>query len=1011
MPVLLANCRVGMHHARSLCLGLILLPLVLCTPLAAQTLSTGSLVGRILAPDGGSLEGVLVTLSRGDRNWEESVTADRTGAFMFRFLDPGTYALRAERLGFVPLEVAGIIVRSSGSAEVGLTLRPSPPPVTDVDRVTFARVRTSAVTRGDPLLAEELDRLPFQSVGASALSTLEPFSGAGLQGRGLPERLTSLTLDGMPLRTVHPPGSGAGMFHPGPWPLGLFEEIEFVRSGVDVEWGFHPGGLVRASSRRGGNAREFEVRVGVTGGPLGFDSPLPGEVDPTLGPEVTAVLSGAITPDTTTYRVVLDLRRVARPQSVLAGSSVGAAEAFLQSAGETGGVPGRGDGVATWDMASLFGRVDWSPRETLGVSVRSGMNLLRDGAWDGGNPRPEADRATLESHEGFLHGSLTSRMGEAGALEVRVGLDTSQREYRASRLPGNGSPAPPRTLVHRGGVMAGGDSDVEGEFGRTGFSLGTVLHYLGGRHHLKGGVELGREGHRADRRSAQAPVFLFPTQEDFVDRRGLLSAALGSPIDASYASARMAVFLQDRWMPSPSFSVTAGARIEYQNLPLEDLHSDERWFEASGIDGAEVADPSIQVSPRVSWEWSPGGGGRLTLSGAAGLQRGQYDPALLLEVLGDTGTVTGFRRVGSQAAWPGVAAPDPPGVAGRRLTLMGPRFDQPLSRFLEASLSMALGRFTVAEVTAEQRHTDFLPRRRDLNRVPRRFARDQFGREIFGQVVHQDGLLAILPGSDRRFQEFDIVSALESDGWSTWSGVTMGVRHATGDDRSLRVSYTWSTVEDNAPLSEAGWPRMVRERPGADGEDPTWLAGTSDLHRPHHVRASGSLRLPGIPGITLGGVYSGKSGRPFTPTVRDLLGADPTALVGLHPITIPEALVGLTAPLEGAWPCLRDLRGGGLQRNTCRAGSVHVLDTRVTVSLPAPAGQNWHLSLDVYNLLDAGDEIPDGALFLVDGAGSVSEDPGSDRITLPVVLNPDFGQPLFRSSPGRHLRVGLTMRF
>ena len=1011
MPVLLANCRIGMHHARSLCLGLILLPLVLCTPLAAQTLSTGSLMGRVLFADGGSMEGVLVTLSRGDRHWEESLTADRTGAFMFRFLDPGTYDLRAERLGFVPLEVSGVTVRSSGSVEVELTLRPSPPPVRDVDRVTFAQVRTSSVTRLDLLLAEELERLPFQSVGASALSALEPFSGAGLQGRGLPERLTSLTLDGIALRTVQPPGSGAGMFHPGPWPLSLFEEIEFVRSGVDVEWGFHPGGLVRASSRRGGNAREFEVRVGASGGPLGFDSPLPGEVDPMLGPEVTAVLAGPITPDTANYRLVMDLRRVARPHSVLAGSSVEAAEAFLQSAGETGGVPGHGDGIATWDLASLFGRVDWNPRETLGVSVHSGMNLLRNGAWDSGNPRPEADRATLESHEGFLHGSLTSRLGEAGALEVRVGLETGRREYRASPPSGSGSLGLPRTLVHSGGVMAGGDSDVEGLFDRTGFSVGTVLHYLGERHQLKGGVELGREGHRADGRSAQGPVFMFPTQEDFVDRRGLLSAALGSPVDASYSSARMAVFFQDRWTPSPSFSLTAGLRIEYQNLPLDDLHFDQRWFETSGIDGAEVADPTIQVSPRLSWEWSPGAGSPLTLSGAAGLQRGQYDPAILLEVLGDTGTVTGFRRMGSQAAWPEVTAPDPPGLAGRRLTLLGPRFDQPLSRFLEGAISVSLGRFTVAELIGEHRRTDFLPRRRDLNRVPLRFAEDQFGREIFGEVVQEDGLVTIHPGSDRRFQGFDVVSALESDGWSTWSGVTLGVRHATGDDRSLRVSYTWSTAEDNVPLSESGWPRMVRERPGADGEDPAWMAGTSDLHRPHHLRASGSLRVPGLPGVTLGGVYSGKSGRPFTPTVRDLLGADPTALVGLHPITIPEELVGLTAPLEGTAPCLRDLRGGEPQRNTCRAGSVHFLDARVTVSLPAPAGQRWHLSVDVFNLLDAGDEIPDGALFLVDGAGSVGEDAGSDRIVLPVVLNPRFGQPLFRSSPGRYLRVGLTMRF
>ena len=1011
MPVPLAICGTGLRHGRSWRIGLILLSLFLTTPLAAQTLSTGSLVGRVLSADGGPLDGVLVTLSQGDRGWEESLTADRTGGFVFRFLEPGTYHLQAERLGFVPLRVDGVTVRSSDRVEVELVLRPSPPPVREVDEITFAQVRTSAVPRLEPLLPRELERLPFGSAGMSALSSLEPFSGAGLQGRGLPERFTALTLDGIALRSVQPPGSGAGMFHPGPWPMELFQEVEFLRSAVDVEWGDDPGALVRASTRRGGNAREFQVRVGATGGPLGFDTPLSGAVDPVLGPEVTAVLSGPIVTDTASYRVVLDFRRVARPQSVLSGSSIGAAEAFLQSAAGSGGVPLRGDGVGTWDMASVFSRVDWQPRDALELSVRSGIHLLRDGAWDSGAPRPEVDQATLESLEGFLHGTLTSRLGEAGALELRLGLESSQREYRAAPLPGSEALPPPRTLVHRGGVMAGGDPETEGEFGRTGFSLGTVLHYLGGRHHVKGGVELGMEGHRADGRTAPGPVFLFPTQEDFVDRRGLVATALGSPADASYSSSRMAVFFQDRWMPSPSFALTAGVRIEYQDLPLDDLHSDQRWFEASGIDGAQVEDPSIQVSPRVSWEWSPGAGGPVTLSGAAGLQRGQYDPSILLEVLGDTGTVTGFRHGGSQAGWPRAGAPDPPGAAATRMTLLGPRFEQPLSRFLEGALALSLGRRTVAEVGGEYRRTDFLPRRRDLNRVPRRFAQDQFGREIFGEVIQEDGLVAIRPGSDRRFQGFDVVSALESDGWSTWSGVTLGIRHSAGEDRSLRASYTWSTLEDNVPLSEAGWPRMVRERLGSDGEEPAWLTGDSDLHRPHHLQVSGSLRLPGVPGVTLGGVYSAKSGRPFTPTVRDLLGADPTALMGLHPILIPEDLVELTAPLDGNWPCLGNLRRGELRRNSCRMGSVHFLDARATVSLPAPEGQRWHLSVDVFNLLDSGDEIPDGALFLVDGAGSVGEGLAGDRIRLPVVLNPGFGQPLFRNSPGRSLRVGLTMRF
>jgi hypothetical protein len=1009
MPVSFSRRTVQSARTRTSAWVLFGLLLMLPAELAlAQTVATGGLRGQVQAADGGPLDGVIVTLVREELGWERDAVADREGQFAFLFLPPGDYQLLVERLGYIPLRVSAVRIRAGRTASAPLVLRPSAPPIEEVDRVDFSRLGVGGLPGSESYLGEDLVRLPVRSGTLDGLGGGVGPAAAGNRNRGLPVRFTGLVIDGIAYQGLDIPAGGPGAVGQWAWPLQAFEAIDFVGSGTDVEWGGDVSAIVQASTRPGGNRSAFSLDLGTSLGPVGLDTGGSDALDPRASPELTAVLSGPIVPDTARYRLLLNVSRRADPLTFVTRSSDAMLDAVRQAAGTDGLSLVPGGGVATTDQGSLFGRLDWDFGSDVSLAVHSGLRLVRESAWDRGLPRPDPERSSLASRQLMVGGNLLSRFGTRNAFEVRLGVGSSTVERDLGTTGSAGTPT--STLVHAGSVRTAPDPALVGTFGQTTLHLATVLHHLGDRHRIKAGLAVDVGRHDVSGRPGAGLAFQFPTPTDLSARQGALASAQGAPADAAFTMAGIGVFVQDRWMLSPSFDLTGALRIDYQNLPLEDRPRNEAWFDVSGLDTREVEDARPAILPRVGWEWRPG---RVVVAGGAGLHRGSLDVPVLLEALGDTGSVRVDRFLGELGHWPGpssIAAE--PGATGRRLAILGPRLEAPRARVLDLSISAPIGTGIRAEVAVEHRRTEFLTRVRDLNLVQGRFALDQFGREVRG-VVHRTGdLIAIRPGSDRRFGGFDQVLALETDGWSEWTGVTVALVHAVPGERTLRASYTASRSTDNAPMTASGWPLLTGARPAPDGEDPSWVEGPSDLHRPHEFVADGHIRIPVGVDVTLGGRYSARSGAPFTPTVRDLLGdLHLTSPAAGQPLSLDGEMASLASSLEGEWPCLRELRGGSRARNQCRTEALHELDARLTLGLPSPGGTSWSLSLDAMNILDARDPYPDPALFIVDGSRSFSENPSAGTIALPVILNPGFGRSINIPSPGRSYRVGLTVRF
>ena len=1013
------TARTALSRFATAALGVII-AVAAAPSLDAQTATTGVVAGMVEAAGGQPLEGVEVTLFRDGGADERVVQVGRDGRFRSGLLSPGQYEALVERFGFVPVRVSDITVRSGRQTAFRVTLREAPPPVTETDRYSFAQVATEqahpGATRG--LRRSDLDALPFSDHELTDVLARWTRAGTrtapGFSIMGLPGQLTGVSVDGIRFEPLSHPRMGPGFLHFTALSPLFLQELEFSSQDLDGERGGISGARLAATTLQGGNRLEVQAFGGALGQPLGLDGPLGGSVDTGIAPEGGILVRGPIVSDTLHFALGVQARRASRTVSPFGTSSAEQGALFLDAIDDQDRPldarlgPTR---VDRWDAVSTFGRVDWNLSDRSTLTATSHVGLARAADPDD-IPRPAlAPPEGIDASDALVRVSYLRVMGDRGALEIRSGFESSSREYGGASLAGDALDG--RTWIQTGGIVAGTDPTVPGRFQQSTLRLAPTVHFGARDHQIKAGMDVARKRFEEESMGILAPSAGHPDVQAFQEGRGFAVRRDGPRRDVAFDRSTLAFFVQDRWNPAPGLTMTGSLRFSGEALPLEDILPSEGWAGQTGLPRIRTDDDTRhRISPRLQVEWTPDAGGTWRLSGSAGIQHGEVHPGLLAEVLADSGAVRHRQSLGALSG----SADDQVVFEGRTLSLLGPRFDAPRTQSLDLELARALRPGTSLELDFGVRQTDFLPRRRDLNRVPARYARDQFDRELFGEVVQRSGVIAVRPGSDRRFSDFATVSALESTGWATWWGLTLGVVHQGTGPLELNAAYTYSRTRDNLPQGGTGWPTLTAgQTAGSGAGEAEWVEGRSDLDVPHRFVASGTFELLESPGLRVGALYGFRSGTPFTPGIRDLLhGSDPLGPGAvLHgsgtPISIP-ADMGAPDQLTREWPCVADLVGAGRERNTCRTSGIHDLNLRLGMDLGTRAGWRITLDVDALNLLDDGPYLPDPAVFVVDGSGDLPA-VSNGRLSLPVTVNPNFGAPLVRLSPGRSLRIGLGLRY
>jgi len=218
-----------------------LLALVLFTGLAAiaQT-NSGTLMGKVKDKDTGeplSFATIIVFLNG---NTVNGGSADIDGKFSIKPLEPGTYEVTVQSVGYKTQAIKGVIINSSKITSLPDVLLVSSTELGEVEVVDYKvpLIDKDGGPSGGTVTREELKNMP----GRSALGFATTVAGAtntgdGISIRGAREGSTWVYIDGIKVR-----GSSA-------LPKSAIEEVSVITGGIPANIGDVTGGVVNISLR------------------------------------------------------------------------------------------------------------------------------------------------------------------------------------------------------------------------------------------------------------------------------------------------------------------------------------------------------------------------------------------------------------------------------------------------------------------------------------------------------------------------------------------------------------------------------------------------------------------------------------------------------------------------------------------------------------------------------------------------------------------------------------------
>lgn len=964
----------------------------------AQSLSSGSLHGVVVDSLGERIGGANLLLEDERTGFARNSAADREGRFDFSLLPPGEYSLLVEQFGTRPLLLEGLRIRAGEPLEIPVVLARATGAVESADRLRYSGgLLTRAAGVVIPIPREQLLLVPTERREAVEWARHASATTTDLQMEGLPASYSRLWVDGAAVSPLTASLLTSSTLLGAAFPLSSLSGAELIASLADVEWSGVTGGVLNLHSRRGGRETQIDafgsfsndaLRTGGAG--------LSGEPYQSIQGGFGA--SGSLVPDTVAFVVGVEAWRLGSPGERLAANPLD--EAALEVARSTYGVEleDRGLGVQQSDVVSAFGRFDWLLSPTSALQVRANFaNISRaPGALISASGLSHGE--SFEGRELFSNVILTTRYSDRVQQEIRFGFDSGERSYAtdpsglsgATRILGStlslGSDRLPLSVSRAQSVRASG-----------------TLFIQSGAHSWKMGISADIDQHE----HAFAPVrnFLFAGAAEFAAGSGYLLENRRDPAAKSYALPRAGLFLQDSWNAALGWHLLAGARLDMERLPRGSAALNQDWLAATGMANNQVSSMQLRVSPRIGMIWDIQERGEWILAGSAGLYSGAIDPGIVGEWIADAAGTSVVRSFGTFPNWPTPTSGEL--VAPRAsLTLLGESYASPRSIRANLGLRRLFRAHTLLSASVRYRGTDLLPRYTDLNLWASGDLTDQYGRLLSGRPVVRSGVLATEPGSNRRFDGFDRVTAIHSDGRSTYLDLTLIAEHRRPDGLGLFATYTASRTEDNGIAS--GSVLSPGQYLALPSRGSNWAEGRSDFDIPHRATIGLDYQLPAFPGLTLGALYRVRSGEPFTPGFAEGVDANGDGFAGNDPAFIDPALPGMDT-LLGRWQCLSSQAGAFAERNSCRTETSHALDAHLGFRLARTEGAAIEIFLDGLNLLGSTPSYPDRALLLIDPNGSIREEGG--RLHLPLVVNEGFGESRRALETGRVLRLGVQINY
>ncbi|HEY4320126.1 MAG TPA: TonB-dependent receptor [Gemmatimonadales bacterium] len=975
----------------------------------AQGVTTGAVRGKVVDDQGAPVVGAELLLLNNSTGVRTTAQTREGGVFGIENVSPGgPFTLTARKIGYQPVSRADLRVNLGQVLTENFTIAKAAVALSELTvnaqaaNPLLSRGRTGASTTISDSL---IQRLPTLSRNFTDLMSTSPLvSGSSVAGQN--NRYNNIQIDGgvnNDLFGLGSTGTPGGQVNERPISIEAIKEFQILIAPFDVRQGGFTGGLVNAVTKSGTNQfhgslfgfgqNQSFARDSIDRGPLGKD---------VLGTfheyQYGGTFSGPIIKNRLQFFASVDLKSRAAPFT-----------GYLQGVdsidkGAFGVTVAQADSVASWSAAHLgdagssgqvtdntpdhniFGKLNaqLTDRSQLELSFNdvtaSDGTLIRSSSFSGYRSGYELGNAGYRinntTHTARLRYNVA--LGDRYTNELLLGY----QKIDDLRNPGMNTPL---IFVGTGSAIA---------IGAERFSQGNELKQS--IYEVTDNLSIGTGHH----------LFTLGTHNEFLKFYdqffagsygvwGFASAAdlyAGTPNHyeialplrpngplAQFNVNQLGFYGEDLWSITPRLSLTLGVRVDDPMLPTKPdanptLAAVTFQHVNQGVNGSvDVANTAAFStaalwSPRFGFNFDVNGDQSTIIRGGAGVFTGRPPYVWVSNAFANSGLTqatltcstpssiptftTDIANQPTQCAGGGTASPPVPSIV---YFDHGFKFPQTFRAALGLDKRLPWGVVGSIDLLYTSTLNQFYLNDVNIVGVQSQEA-GEGGRLQYGiaGTPNGSGIAAVIPVKRISASYADVIHQSNSSGDNSYSG-TIQLDKRFSDHLSFNGGYTHSRTQDRECLTSSISNSSLRFAVLQGPLDNRPLE-TSCFDVPNKLALTGIFDLP--LGFKVSLAYSGTSGTPFSYVVNNDANGD--GFGGNDPIYVPRDSADISLKTPSDWatlnkyiqsePCLVKARGTVMTRNSCRNPWESFLNARIGKTFPTVHGQNFEISLDVFNL-------------------------------------------------------------
>lgn len=961
------------------------------TALLAQGVTTGAITGVISDETGQGIESAQIQVTNRATGFTTGTLTREGGRYFVQGLEVGNnYALTVRLIGYAPQTVENVRVVLGVATGVNVRLQRQATELAGVT-VTATPAEFSPTRHGISTVVSDsaLRKLPSLERNFTDFVALTPqvstnVRTGGLSAGGVNNRYNHIQIDGASETDLF--GLGA-TGQPGGQASGKSIAIESVKeyqvllTPFDVRQGNFAGLLVNAVTKSGTNEFHGTAYGFARGDAFTRSQPYIADYENT---QYGLAVGGPIVRDRAHFFINPEFQRLNEPASGVSFGSPGLTlsqanlDRFSQLLGRDN-IPAGSAGPVTNEnpLSNVFGRLDVQLPWNTKLVLRHNYGRAERDVFSRGSTGPVY--AFPLSNNGYFFEStknstvlqLRSQFSNAVFNEFIAGYNTI-RDRRTPRVrsPQVEVPVPGATLF--GGADRFSHAN---ELDQDVLEITNNLTWTRGNHSFTVGGFASFYDVRNLFRQSSFGVWRFGGL-DSLELRRPNQYIVGVPVAGDGAvrfdAAVYAAYIQDQWIASPTFSMSAGLRMDmpvFRDRPP----TNPVMVTTFNRDTRNIPTGNVQLSPRISFNWDATGDQRNQVRGGIGAFTGHPAYVWLSNAFQNSG-LTGVALLTCN----GAAAPQfspanittPPtqcangttARAGAEINLLADDLRFPQTGRVSLGYDRDLGNGLVGTLEGMYTVGIYSPFYENIA-----LAGPQ-GLDVNGRVMYGPRPNSAVLRVAGRSQVFEAQNSKWKD---RYTQLTAGFKRRFLDNWEGSFFYTWSDAKDVVTLTSStafSQTRFGRVWAGNLGDKSTSRSSFEQVHR---IVATGIYTFPTKTSVSL--IYQGGSGRPFTYITSGDLNANNFTLD--DPIYVPtQAEVPtmtfqqytasggtVVTPADQATAfeqfiqstdCLRENRGRILPRNACDSPWTNILNMSVNQALPVFRQQNVSVQLDVFNVLN-----------------------------------------------------------